>query len=62
MKRKEKFRPNQMVEAVQSCSIDVDGVTYTFNSRSKPIRADSPPVQSNPDLFRALEQDEPVGE
>jgi hypothetical protein len=58
MKRKTKFRPGQMVEAIQSCSVDVEGVPYTFSSKSKPIRGDHPAVQSNPDLFRAIEEDE----
>ena len=62
MRRKKKeFRPNQLVEVVQSCSFDVDGVPYTFSSKSKPIRGDHPAVLEHPDLFRALEEDdEPI--
>ena len=61
MKRKKTpFRPNQLVEPVQSCSFDADGVPYTFSSKSKPIRGDHPAVLAKPDLFRALEEDEPA--
>ena len=59
MRRKAKqFRAGQMVEAIQSCSVDVEGIPYTFSSKSKPIRGDHPAVQSNPDLFRALENED----
>lgn len=53
--KKPKFRDDELVEAVQSCSIDVEGVTYDFNSKSKPVRASHPAVKSNPDLFQAID-------
>jgi transcription antitermination factor NusG len=56
MKAKDKFKPGQMVEAVQPCFIDVDGVTYSFNPGRQRVKAEHPAVQSNPDAFQALDQ------
>ena len=53
--RKQKFEPDQWVEAIQAMSLDVDGITYDFNSKSRPVRASHPAVQSNPDMFQALD-------
>jgi hypothetical protein len=55
MKKQQKFRPTQMVEPIQPCAIEVDGIPYNFNPGYSRIRADHPAVQSNPDLFKALD-------
>jgi hypothetical protein len=52
---KTKFKPGQMVEPIEACSIDVDGVAYTFNRGKTRLRADHPAVQAAPQLFKALE-------
>ena len=49
------FEPGQLVEPIQSFASVVDGVDYTFNSKSKPVRADHPAVKANPYLFRAVD-------
>ena len=71
MRKRTQFKPGQMVEPVQSCSIDVptddkdaEGnrvfMTYTFNSKSKPMRAEHPAVQAAPNLFQAVDPMENV--
>jgi hypothetical protein len=61
MKGKNKFHPRQLVKAKQSCSLDVDGTPYTFNSKSQPVKADHPAVQSNPELFEPVDPEFDAG-
>ena len=54
-RKTEKFRDDQLVEAVQPCFITVDGLTYSFNPGRQRIRANHPAVKSNPDAFQAID-------
>jgi hypothetical protein len=57
VRKQQKFHPRQLVKVTQACSIDVDGVEYTFSHKSDPVRAEHPAVKSNPDLFEPVDPD-----
>lgn len=54
-KKDQQFEPGQMVEAIQPCSMDVDGIAYVFNPGTR-ISSDHPAVKASPQLFQALDQ------